>query len=124
MIRKGRIIQSAIVGASIGQLLAVLDIYLCAESYDNPMSYAVRLLCRPALELAYSSSRVLFPYNHIGLGRTEVVVSDLLLCLISALIWAILSAIIASVFARMRKVGGARLEDQARNSDTTQRPRL
>jgi hypothetical protein len=124
MIRRGLIIQSALVGASIGLLLAMLDIYLCAESYDSPMSYVVRLLCRPALELAYSSSRVLFPYNHIGPGRTEVVVSDLLLCLISSLIWAILSAIVTSFFARMRKVGGARLEDQARDSDTTQRPHL
>jgi hypothetical protein len=124
MIRKGRIIQSAIVGASIGLFLAMLDIYLCAESYDSPMSYAVRILCRPALELAYLSSRVFFPYNHIGPGRTEVVVSDLLLCLISALIWAILSAIVAGVLASLRKVGGARLEDQARDSDTTQRPRL
>lgn len=103
MSRRRMVRQGTLIGVLIGLLLAVLDISFSAVTSNSFISGVVRLLCYPALELAYLSSRVFFPRNHIGPGHVEVIVSDALLCLISALIWGLLGAAIASIVGRLRR---------------------
>lgn len=87
-------------GSGFGLILALIEIWAFAFGNNSSALEAVKAFCEPAAQLVSWIVRQIYSYDHIGPNLKEVILSDLLLCLVLSLTLGMLMGGIAAMFLK------------------------